>query len=544
MPHEPGSVIHERYVVREVLGDGGFATTYRCDDTSSGAAVALKELHLHRVDDWKSVELFEREAGLLAALAHPGIPAFVDSFREEEDGKPRSFCLVQTLADGASLQQRLRAGELFDEARARDIAGQVLRILAYLHGLSPPVTHRDVKPANIVLDDAGRVQLVDFGAVRVSSGETGSTVAGTFGYMAPEQFQGRASPASDVYALAATLVHVLSGKAPETLPTRRLRIDFRAAVNVGDAFASWLDACLEPVAEDRPRSARDALALLDEPAHPGLPRPNSRGARPQPPARRATLAAALIGASALFAVGAGVAGFVLFSRAPSPAAVPAPQPIPPPPTPVPQAQPQRARPPAPAPIPNRVCTPLPTGKCRVRCSVDVVAGTTDCPPAVFSARRPLVNGQGVLAAHLAGRRGLELTAHICNPKGFTLHVADSPSCNGYGGDFGSSTWDAELQLAGSGVALFGSDAVHGAKLYADPAFLKATGCQDVKLFVGDGTVLAEEPCMTVSSDNALRLNPPNDREGKPDSDWYIGMNRVVGGGRTGLGLERLTLCVR
>lgn len=530
MVRDIGSKIHDRFVVREVLGEGGFATTYRCDDAATGRAVAVKELHLHRVDDWKSVDLFEREARVLAGLAHPGIPAHVDSFRVEEAGRLRSFCLVQTLADGKSLAQRLSAGERFDEARARTLARHVLEILAYLHGLSPPVTHRDIKPANIVVDDAGRVQLVDFGAVRIAGGQTGSTVAGTFGYMAPEQFQGKASPASDVYALAATLVHVLSGKAPDSLPTRRLRLDFRAAVQVGAPFAAWLEACLEPVVEDRPASARAALALLDAPA------------RPRAPTRLAVAGAAV---AAVIVAGATVAALEL-TRAPTPTEVPAP--LAPLPVPIPAPAPARpSTPPVEPPIlpvsNERVCTPLPRGSCRVRCTVDVRAGTTDCPSTVI-APTSLQPGSGVLRAQLAGHRGLELTAHICNPRGFTLHVADSPTNNGYAGDMGSRSNDAELQIVERALSLFGNDSARGAKLYDDPTFLEAQRCQDVRLFVGDGVAQAESPCMTVTSDGALRLAPPSDSEGPPDSEWYVGLNRVVAGGRSGSGLERLALCVR
>lgn len=536
MAREIGSRIHDRYLVRELLGEGGFATTYRCDDTSTGRAVAVKELHLHRVEDWKSVELFEREARVLAGLAHPGIPTHLDSFRVEEAGQLRSFCLVQGLASGASLAQRLRAGELFDETRARDIALQVLDILAYLHDLAPPVTHRDIKPANLVLDDTGGVQLVDFGAVRVSGGQTGSTVAGTFGYMAPEQFQGKASPASDVYALAATLVHLLSGKAPDTLPTRRLRLDFRPAVQVSAPFATWLDACLEPVVEDRPASARAARALLTAPpASLAVPRATQRPA----------LVAA--GVAAVLIAGAASAALVI-SRAPEPVDVPVPAPYRPagggaPAPQPPQPPPPPAAPRAPTPPAARVCTPLPKGKCRVACTIDVIAGTTDCPSTLITPTH-LQPGSGALRAQLTGMRGLELTAHICDPRGFTLHVADSPTNNGYGGDSASRSNDAELQIVDRTLTIFGSDNARGARLYEDGELLGPQGCQDLRLYLGDSVALAEQPCMTVRSDGALRLDPPSDREGPPDSEWYLGLNRVVAGGRSGSGLQRLALCVR
>jgi hypothetical protein len=123
------------------------------------------------------------------------------------------------------------------------------RVLVYLHGRSPPVIHRDIKPSNVIRRPDGTFAFVDFGAVRDRlRPEGGSTVVGTFGYMAPEQFQGRAGPASDVYAVGATAVAMLTGQEPEKLPHRGLSLDVEAALggSVSAELRRVLASMLEP----------------------------------------------------------------------------------------------------------------------------------------------------------------------------------------------------------------------------------------------------------------------------------------------------------
>ena len=268
MAHTAGDVIAGRYRLDSVLGRGGFAVTWRGLDQQTNQPVAIKELAIRAVEQWRAVELFEREARVLRNLDHPHIPAYVDFISPTTaDG---AFVLVQGLAPGSSLGDQVKAGWRATEADARDIARQVLETLIYLHAFSPPVVHRDLKPQNLIRDDAGNVMVVDFGAVRdrlATESELGS-VAGTFGYMAPEQFAGQALPASDLYGLGATLVHILSHRAPSEIPQRELRLDFRPLVQVSPAFARFLERLLEPAPERRFSSASAALAFLDDPEPP------------------------------------------------------------------------------------------------------------------------------------------------------------------------------------------------------------------------------------------------------------------------------------
>jgi len=124
--------------------------------------------------------------------------------------------------------------------------------------------HRDIKPANIVMDDEGSLFVVDFGSVRaLSKAGGGSTVAGTFGYMAPEQLQGTATAASDIYGLGMTLVHLLTGVPPEELPKVRLEPDYSDYVSPSKKFDATLRGMIAAVPDDRLQTAaavRDSLA--------------------------------------------------------------------------------------------------------------------------------------------------------------------------------------------------------------------------------------------------------------------------------------------
>ncbi|MBL8786537.1 MAG: serine/threonine protein kinase [Deltaproteobacteria bacterium] len=256
------TLIAGRYRLEHVLGRGGFAVTWLAVDQTTSARVAVKILSLRSVDHWKAVELFEREARVLRNLEHPQIPRYLD-FIAPSEGSDR-FVLVQELAEGDSLADLVKRGWRPTEAEARDLADQILGILDYLHSRSPPVVHRDLKPANIVRRADGRVAIVDFGSVRdrlAGSSEHAST-AGTFGYMAPEQITGRATPASDLYGLGATLVNVLSHHAPDELPQNELRLDFREVIHVSPGFERFLSRLLAPAPEKRFASAQAARRAL------------------------------------------------------------------------------------------------------------------------------------------------------------------------------------------------------------------------------------------------------------------------------------------
>jgi len=291
--HTPGNLVHGYRIVR-TLGRGGLGTTFEATREATGDAVALKRLAVADADAWKQIELFEREAGVLSRLKHAAIPSYIDHFTVEGPDGPALY-IAQELVVGRSLGELARAsGAPMDEAEARRIADELLGVLVYLGERTPPVIHRDIKPDNVLVRTDGSIALVDFGAARAAAGSAqgGSTTVGTYGYMAPEQLHGEATPATDIYGLACTLLFLLTGRPPTDLPRHKLRIDFDADVRVTDAFARWLHKALEPAPEDRFPSARAARAALRG----GVPR--AGGARTRPWAVPLLVAVALGAASA------------------------------------------------------------------------------------------------------------------------------------------------------------------------------------------------------------------------------------------------------
>jgi serine/threonine protein kinase len=218
------------------------------------------------MQDWKALELFEREAKVLENLHHPAIPRYFNHFQIDTPSD-RKFYLVQELAVGESLANLVEQGWKVSETGVQQIAGEVLQILVYLHSLTPPVIHRDIKPQNLILHRGNHISLVDFSSVQAAYRSiltAGSTVVGTFGYMPPEIFQGKAVFASDLYSLGATLVFLLTRRSPADLPQKRLKLDFRSQTQISESFGAWLDKLLAPAVEDRFQSAAQALQALND----------------------------------------------------------------------------------------------------------------------------------------------------------------------------------------------------------------------------------------------------------------------------------------
>jgi hypothetical protein len=246
-----------RYVIVGSLGAGSQGETLEAVDKREGRPVAIKRFTLRSAKTWKDVELAEREATVLASLSHPSLPRYVEHF--EENG---ALYLVMEKVEGESLAARRRRKESFSQEQVLRFLRDAAISLAYLHGHAPPIVHRDIKPGNVILRPDGSHCLVDFGSVRDSlKPEGGSTVVGTFGFMAPEQFQGRAAPISDVYAVGATALSLLSGREPEDLPHKGLAIDVDATLR-GQAdrrLVAALISMLEPDPDKRAPSVATAL---------------------------------------------------------------------------------------------------------------------------------------------------------------------------------------------------------------------------------------------------------------------------------------------
>jgi serine/threonine protein kinase len=268
-------LLQNRYQLQQCLSQNAGRQTWLAEDTTTTPPqqVIVKLLAFSPQMEWDEFKLFEREAQILKALNHPRIPKHRDYFSlDEQMGQGLCwFCLVQDYIPGQSLQQLLNQGKHFTVAQVRSIAIQVLEILSYLHGLNPPVLHRDIKPSNLIFQEdvdaaqGASIYLVDFGAVAdptVVEGVT-FTVVGTAGYAPLEQFWGKAVPASDLYALGATLIHLLTGTAPADLPQQNLRIHFRDRVSLSPSFVSWLESLTEPNLERRFNCVSQAISTLN-----------------------------------------------------------------------------------------------------------------------------------------------------------------------------------------------------------------------------------------------------------------------------------------
>ena len=261
-------LLQGRYSLQHSLGQNGGHQTWLAEDQKETPPhpVIVKLLAFSPQMQWDEFKLFEREAQVLKTLNHPRIPKYRDYFSLDQHlGEGLCwFALVQDSIPGYSLEQRLDESQRFSEEQVKSIATQVLEILIYLHGLNPPVLHRDIKPSNLIWGEDEQVYLVDFGAVQDPMAVEGTTftVVGTAGYAPLEQFYGKAVEASDLYALGATLIHLLTGISPADLPHRNLRLQFRDQVSLNSAFLQWIESMTEPDLERRFVSATQALEAL------------------------------------------------------------------------------------------------------------------------------------------------------------------------------------------------------------------------------------------------------------------------------------------
>ncbi|HLZ63421.1 MAG TPA: bifunctional serine/threonine-protein kinase/ABC transporter substrate-binding protein [Ktedonosporobacter sp.] len=212
-----------RYVIKKVLGQGGMGAALLATDIRlDSKPVVIKELISDNVDPVKvqdDVRNFKREVALLAHIDHPLVPSVTDHFQEGT-----RYFMVQEYVEGENLEERLEhTKQPMKEREALIFASEVLDILDYLSLQSPPIVHRDIKPANVIIGAKDkRAHLVDFGIARAEVARNAqrkqTSALGTPGYAPPEQYQGNADPRSDLYALAATLHHVLTNRDPRDHP--------------------------------------------------------------------------------------------------------------------------------------------------------------------------------------------------------------------------------------------------------------------------------------------------------------------------------------
>lgn len=219
-----GTLLHKRYKVVRLLGHGDFGVVYQARDRFAGDIdqfVAIKQMPM------QMIVACERQADLRAALNHPAIPRILDYFGTEQ----HSY-LVQEFIGGSNLEAILKEYPGFlPEHRVITWAIQLCDVLSFLHNHPfHPIIFRDLKPNNIMVDQADKIHLVDFGLARAfpprffqdrqtefDHYRTGLAI-GTAGYSPPEQYRGIVEPQSDIYALGATLHHLLTKRDPRKEP--------------------------------------------------------------------------------------------------------------------------------------------------------------------------------------------------------------------------------------------------------------------------------------------------------------------------------------
>jgi serine/threonine protein kinase len=306
-PLAANMLLHGRYRIIRAIGRGGMGAVYEAHDTRLGASVALKWLQpppgASDLQTRVMLRAFEREARILARLRHAALPGVTDYFGDD-DGQ----YLVMQYIPGDDLAELLaRRKEPFAPAQVLAWADALLDVLEYLHGRRPPILHRDIKPQNLKLTPSDEIVLLDFGLARgveelggaAASGS--SLVAYTPQYAPLEQIRGAAPDMrSDLYALAATLHHLLTGELPVGAVARmRAILDGRPDPlrpahllnpEVPDALGEALARAMAPLVENRPASAADLRATLRSaitPAGAAVPAPGAQ--RPTAPAAAPTL---------------------------------------------------------------------------------------------------------------------------------------------------------------------------------------------------------------------------------------------------------------
>lgn len=267
----PDTILQGRYRVVRQLGQGGMGAVYEAIDQRLDTTVALKETLFA---EERLRKQFEREARLLARLHHPALPRVSDHFSEGDD----QFLVMQFIPGDDLAEMMARKSGPFPASQVLTWADQLLDALDYLHTQNPQIVHRDIKPQNLKLTARGQIILLDFGLAKGQAGEISRvTAASIFGYTpnyAPlEQIQGLGTDSrSDLYALAATLYHLMTGVKPPDALTRAAALvngqpdpllgAHEANAEVGVEVAQVLQKAMSQNREQRYATAADMRKAL------------------------------------------------------------------------------------------------------------------------------------------------------------------------------------------------------------------------------------------------------------------------------------------
>ncbi len=260
MTLEKNTLLHNRYRIIEILGQGGMGSVYRAIDENLGVAIALKE-NLFTTEEY--TRQFRLEAVILANLRHPNLPRVSDHFELGEQGQ----YLVMDFIEGEDLRFRMERLGMVPEEDVTQIGAAICDALAYLHTRKPPILHRDIKPGNVKITPEGHIFLVDFGLAKVFHGNNQPTTTGaramTPGYSPPEQYgTARTDPRTDYYSLGATMYAALCGVIPEdglarAMDNAQLTPLRKRNTNVSRRLAAAIEKAMAVDPSDRFQSAED-----------------------------------------------------------------------------------------------------------------------------------------------------------------------------------------------------------------------------------------------------------------------------------------------
>ena len=261
------SLLMRRYLIQDVIGSGGMGAVYRARDMHFPNAVklvAIKEMVSANTDpkiNQMMIKNFEREANLLVTLSHPSITSIYDYFTIDQ----RAYLVLEYIY-GKDLERVLeRVTDFIPESQIIKWAVQMCDVLEYLHSHEPePIIFRDIKPSNIMINRQGNVVLIDFGIAKTFQFGQKGTIIGTEGYAPPEQYRGEATPAVDIYALGATLHHILTRHDPTIEPpfTFEQRPIHNFNPSVSEPLVAIVEKALSYNASDRYATAQEMKNAL------------------------------------------------------------------------------------------------------------------------------------------------------------------------------------------------------------------------------------------------------------------------------------------
>ena len=261
-------ILNKKYQLLKTLGQN-IGTTYKAKIIKGyGSApiisfYIIKELSLRTLDKWKTEELFQREISTLSKLNHPSIPNFIENFSAGK-GRNAKMYLVMEFFEGSNLALE-RKTKKYTSTQALKVMKDIAKTLEYLHSFHPPIIHRDLKPSNLVRKKDGSIGIIDFGSViDIIQSNGGSTIAGTFAYMPPEQVLGLASEVSDYYSLAVTALALISGKEPEAMLENR-RLNWKKHINFRHKkLGLFFENLLNEDPQKRLNSASKIIKAIDD----------------------------------------------------------------------------------------------------------------------------------------------------------------------------------------------------------------------------------------------------------------------------------------